>query len=103
MTTTRREHSEAGYPDLFAVLGRNPKCGCPLAIDLEGSKEAQDEFLNRGLLVELTVPQVAEEEWQRATFPCRHWGVIDGESQRPTNCEQPELVPLRLLGEDGHR
>lgn len=60
------------FGDDFAVIGRNPRCGCPLAIDMSASADAQLDFLERGLLVEIVPETVAEEIWDGADWPCSH-------------------------------
>lgn len=62
------------FGDNFAIIGRNPRCGCPLAVDMSASADAQLEFLERGLLVEIVPETVAEEIWDGAVWPCSHHG-----------------------------
>lgn len=56
----------------FALLGRNPVCGCPLAIDMSASMEARVEFEQRGLLLEFLPPSAAESVWENSLWPCQH-------------------------------
>lgn len=85
----------------FALLGRNPRCGCPLAIDIQGSPEAHDDFLRRGLLLEFLSPETAEALWSEARFPCKHSGRILREEvvPEPDKNGQDKGAGLRLLPE----
>jgi hypothetical protein len=71
-------HWDDGGDDLefgtsgFALLGRNPACGCPLAIDMSASAEARKEFEERGLLLEFCSPQAASYAWENSSWPCHH-------------------------------
>jgi hypothetical protein len=56
----------------FALLGRNPVCGCPLAIDMSASTEARVEFEERGLLLEFLTPSAAQAAWDNSFWPCHH-------------------------------
>jgi hypothetical protein len=58
--------------DSFALIGRNPKCGCPLAIDNTATADAVRDFEERGLLLEFVPEVCALEIWDRAQFPCPH-------------------------------
>jgi hypothetical protein len=60
----------------FALLGRNPKCGCPLAIDLSASLEARVEFEQRGLLLEFLPPELASSVWEASQWPCHHSKLV---------------------------
>lgn len=62
------------FGDDFAIIGRNPLCGCPLAVDMSASADAQRDFLERGFLVEFVPETVAEEIWNGAVWPCPHHG-----------------------------
>lgn len=56
----------------FALLGRNPACGCPLAIDMSASLEGRKEFEERGLLLEFLSPAAAQSAWDNSSWPCHH-------------------------------
>ena len=56
----------------FALLGRHPACGCPMALDMTASGNAQAEFLEKGLLLEFLSPAAAESAWSAAVWPCPH-------------------------------
>lgn len=56
----------------FALIGRNPKCGCPLAIDMEASPDAQQDFMDKGLLLEIVPEAMAADIWENAKWPCIH-------------------------------
>ncbi len=56
----------------FALLGRNPACGCPLAIDMSASSEGRKEFEERGLLLEFLSPAAAQSAWDNSSWPCCH-------------------------------
>ena len=60
----------------FALLGRNPKCGCPLAIDLSASLEARAEFEQRGLLLEFLPSELASSIWEASQWPCHHSKLV---------------------------
>ncbi len=58
----------------FALLGLNPKCGCPLAIDLTATPLSASEFAERGMLLSYMHPTAALELWENASWPCLHAG-----------------------------
>jgi hypothetical protein len=60
----------------FALIGRNPVCGCPLAIDMNPTKESQDELLERGLLLEFMAADVAQGVWDNSFWPCHHSKLV---------------------------
>lgn len=60
----------------FALLGRNPTCGCPLAIDMGAGPEAQREFEERGLLLEFLPASAAANIWENSSWPCHHSKTI---------------------------
>lgn len=64
-------HKDFGVWD-FALLGRNPICGCPMAIDLSDTLEGRREFEQRGLLLEFCSPGAAMAAWDNASWPCIH-------------------------------
>ena len=77
-------------PKGFALLGLNPRCGCPLAVDMTASPDAADEFVSRGLLLKYLPPSAAESAWDSAEWPCPHHGVAV-ESAHPSS----EVAPLQ--------
>jgi hypothetical protein len=56
----------------FALIGRNPVCGCPLAIDMNPSKQSQQELEDRGLLLEFMAADAAQYVWDNSSWPCHH-------------------------------
>jgi hypothetical protein len=56
----------------FALIGRNPACGCPLAIDMNPTKSSQEEFEKRGLLLEFMAEDAAKYVWDNSSWPCHH-------------------------------
>lgn len=97
------------FGSTFSVIGRNPVCGCPLAIDLNADHDAQQEFLKSGLLVEIVPETVALDIWSNASWPCRHSSgrseyLEDAEEKRdlllPMNADhkQPLLQILEFQG-----
>jgi hypothetical protein len=60
------------FGDTFVLIGRNPHCGCPLAIDMNPDQASQKEFLDRGLLLEFLSEGAAKEAWDSASWPCSH-------------------------------
>jgi hypothetical protein len=86
---------------VFALIGRNPHCGCPLAIDRNGDPEAAREFSERGLLLEYVAEARAVEMWNLASFPCPHFEdtVRDSETRiaQGANTEVPPIDPGEAL------
>jgi len=84
------------FGSTFALIGRNPKCGCPLAIDMEASQEAQQDFMDRGLLLEIVPESMARDIWESATWPCVHSGGarrLDGDQTgKPESISGAEVI-----------
>jgi hypothetical protein len=82
----------------FALLGLNPRCGCPLAVDMTASPDAAQEFTSRGLLLEYLPPSAAESAWESAEWPCPHHGVAVEMDRPPSGATAQSPAPvLRLV------
>lgn len=93
------DESAAGLaPTGFALLGLNPRCGCPLALDMTASPCAVEEFGSRGLLLEYLPPSAAESAWQLATWPCHHHGSPITSTPLPAENYTPPT--LRIVPRD---
>ena len=57
----------------FALIGRHPLCGCPMAIDMDATVQAQGEFAEKGYLLEFLAPDLAKDLWSEASWPCPHF------------------------------
>jgi hypothetical protein len=86
--------------DSFALIGRSPKCGCPMAIDNTASAEAQRDFEEHGLLLEFVPEAVAWGIWEKAQFPCPHNGGVRHpsaeEDESPSQTHPPKPPPLTI-------
>lgn len=90
------------FGEVFAIIGRNPRCGCPLAIDMDASAESQQDFLERGLLIEILPETVADQIWQNSTWPCPHsQRFCPMTSEVEAGREMRVDFTLHLLGKDG--
>lgn len=66
------EDNDNSFGLTFALIGRNPKCGCPLAIDMNPNKQSQEDFTQRGLLLEFMAAGAAQYVWDNSSWPCHH-------------------------------
>jgi len=84
-----------GVEDL-AVLGLNPKCGCPMAIDMSSSSDAVRDFESSGLLIQFMPPSAAQEMWDKASWPCDHESLAPSQTASPNESLLPPPA-LRLM------
>jgi hypothetical protein len=68
--------------ECFAVIGRSPVCGCPMAIDLSLEGGAARDFEERGLLIEIVPSSMATSIWENASWPCPHFRSSVSEVQK---------------------
>jgi hypothetical protein len=81
----------------FALLGLNPRCGCPLAVDMTASASAAEDFGSRGLLLEYLPHSSAASAWELAKWPCEHHGVIDSTPLTAVDDDASPASALRLV------
>jgi hypothetical protein len=87
------EPEESFGADDLAVLGINPLCGCPLAIDMSASPSAVKDFENAGLLIQFLSPSAASRLWDEAEWPCKHkTSLSDSETSLPLGAEGGEEI-----------
>lgn len=88
-----------GLGEGFALVGRRPSCGCPMAIDMDASPSAIADFESRGLLLEFMSPSAAMSAWEGGSWPCPHRGELpapaDSSPGRLSASEPPSLSLVR--------
>jgi hypothetical protein len=57
----------------MALIGRHPDCGCAMALSMDASAVAQQEFEDKGLLLEFLPSSAALNVWEDSQWPCPHF------------------------------
>lgn len=57
----------------MALIGRHPDCGCAMALSMDATAVAQQEFEEKGLLLEFLPSSAALSVWEDSQWPCPHF------------------------------
>jgi hypothetical protein len=56
----------------MSLIGRHPDCGCAMALSMDATAEAQQDFEKNGLLLEFLPASAALNIWGDSQWPCPH-------------------------------